>query len=73
LQGLCHGIFEKPNGEPLIFQNADRKIQLIFVLFMCVFVFQKENPIFFKKFVDIFWFNCYNKQVVRNDTKPVGV
>jgi len=40
---------------------------------MYVFVFQKENLIFCKKTVDIFWFNCYNKQVVRNDIKPVGV
>ena len=40
---------------------------------MYVFVFQKENLIFCKKAVDIFWFNCYNEQVVRNDTKPVGV
>lgn len=40
---------------------------------MYVFVFQKENLIFCKKAVDIFGFNCYNKQVVRNDIKPVGV
>ena len=73
-EGLCRGIFEKTNGEPQIFSNCGQNnFSLFSCFFMYVFVFQKENLIFCKKAVDIFGFNCYNKQVVRNDTKPVGV